>query len=267
MNIQCCAIINDTIGTLMSGAFIDSGCKVGLICGTGTNGCCFEPMDHCVDYKNKTHSTSKAVAVDTRWNNFGVDDSIDFIRSPYDHDIKNDTIDCPMGIEKLMCGMFIGEVVRRVLLKLHKDKIIMNIWPLHWDKVYSLHTETVSDILRIEKIKILEVNQVLQSQGISNLTSNECMILYCVCQLAVIRAAHLTAACTSCLVNRVDDPVVGIAVDGSVYKNIELFRDMLDRRIKSLVKPGKECYFVPCDDGSGLGAALVASMVDRRSSD
>ncbi|XP_053407352.1 hexokinase-1-like isoform X1 [Mercenaria mercenaria] len=60
MNIKCCAIINDTIGTLMCGAFIDKGCKIGLICGTGTNGCCFEPIDNCVDYKKTVQTKNKA---------------------------------------------------------------------------------------------------------------------------------------------------------------------------------------------------------------
>lgn len=44
---------------------------------------------------------------------------------------------------------------------------------------------------------------------------------------------------TACVVNRVDDAVVGIAVDGSVYKNIQLFRDVLELKTKSLLKPGK----------------------------
>lgn len=47
-----------------------------------------------------------------------------------------------------MSGMYMGEIVRRVLFKLNKDNIILPTWPEGWSEVYSLHTETVSDILR-----------------------------------------------------------------------------------------------------------------------
>lgn len=43
---------------------------------------------------------------------------------------------------------------------------------------------------------------------------------------------------TACVVNRVGLPTVGIAVDGSVYKNMQLFRDVLAEKVKSLVNPG-----------------------------
>ncbi|XP_053406528.1 hexokinase-like [Mercenaria mercenaria] len=108
-----------------------------------------------------------------------------------------------------------------------------------------------------------DVNEILQTQGINSPTSLECRLVYCVCQLVVIRAAELVAALLACTVDRVEEQKIGIAVDGSVYKNIALFRDVLEEKTKDLIKPGTDCYFVPCEDGSGLGAAIVASMVER----
>ncbi|XP_060598512.1 hexokinase-2-like [Ruditapes philippinarum] len=165
-----------------------------------------------------------------------------------------------MGIERMLSGMFIGEVVRQVLLKLHNDLIILKTWPKQWEKMYGLTTELVCSILEKDQ----EISELLQSQGLTSPTALECRLIYRICQMVVIRAAELVAALLACTVDRVEDSKVGIAVDGSVYKNMELFRDVLKEKTKSLIKPGTDCYFVPCEDGSGLGAAIVASMVDRK---
>lgn len=50
-----------------------------------------------------------------------------------------------------MCGMFIGENVRRVLLKMYKENVCLSTWkswPSVWETVFSLDTAVVSDILR-----------------------------------------------------------------------------------------------------------------------
>ena len=49
--IEVCAILNDTTGCLMSSAWRDDRCRVGLILGTGTNACYLEEIEdiHTID--------------------------------------------------------------------------------------------------------------------------------------------------------------------------------------------------------------------------
>ena len=42
VNIEVCAILNDTTGCLMSCAWRNPKCRIGLIIGTGTNACYLE---------------------------------------------------------------------------------------------------------------------------------------------------------------------------------------------------------------------------------
>jgi hexokinase len=42
VNIEVCAILNDTTGCLMSCAWKNPKCRIGLIIGTGTNACYLE---------------------------------------------------------------------------------------------------------------------------------------------------------------------------------------------------------------------------------
>lgn len=49
------------------------------------------------------------VALDTRWNNFGLDrESLDFIRSSYDREIFTETKDCNMGFANLFIYQLVG---------------------------------------------------------------------------------------------------------------------------------------------------------------
>lgn len=44
--IEVCAILNDTTGCLMSCAWKEPKCRIGLIVGTGTNACYLEDIDN-----------------------------------------------------------------------------------------------------------------------------------------------------------------------------------------------------------------------------
>lgn len=45
INVQCVALINDTVGTMMTAAYRESDTYIGLILGTGTNACYMEKLD------------------------------------------------------------------------------------------------------------------------------------------------------------------------------------------------------------------------------
>lgn len=45
MKIKICAVLNDTTGTLMSCAWKNQNCRIGLIVGTGTNACYMEKLE------------------------------------------------------------------------------------------------------------------------------------------------------------------------------------------------------------------------------
>ncbi|KHN86235.1 Hexokinase-2 [Toxocara canis] len=47
VDIDVVAVLNDTVGSLMSCAFEDSSCAIGVIVGTGTNACYFEKINRC----------------------------------------------------------------------------------------------------------------------------------------------------------------------------------------------------------------------------
>ena len=137
LDIEVMAVVNDTTGTLISCAYQNRECRVGLIVGTGTNACYMENLDnvHCMhptDDKlnqdgqdsfneswrppnnNNKHQTT---VVNTEWGAFGDNGILDFMRTNWDHDIDVNSVNRgKQKFEKLISGLYIGELCRRIMV-------------------------------------------------------------------------------------------------------------------------------------------------------
>jgi hexokinase len=53
LNVEVNAILNDTTGTLINGAYMDPNCAIGLILGTGSNACYLEKIEKVSDWQGE----------------------------------------------------------------------------------------------------------------------------------------------------------------------------------------------------------------------
>ncbi|VDO16810.1 unnamed protein product, partial [Brugia timori] len=124
------ALLNDTVGTLMACAFKENTCQIGVILGTGTNACYMEKLSNCPKFKKfKFHDDKypKEMIINMEWGAFGDDGCLDFIRTIYDSQVDERTINPGFHIfEKMISGMYMGELVRYVLAYLAKEKLLFN---------------------------------------------------------------------------------------------------------------------------------------------
>jgi len=81
--IEVCAILNDTTGCLMSCAWKNPKCRIGLILGTGTNACYLEDTER-VGTWDGDNGDPKHVIINTEWGAFGNKGELDFIRTKWD---------------------------------------------------------------------------------------------------------------------------------------------------------------------------------------
>ncbi|KAG9509149.1 Hexokinase-2 [Fragariocoptes setiger] len=168
IDIEVMAVVNDTTGTLMSCAFNNRDCRVGLIVGTGTNACYLETMDqvHLAQRANNAHSTSTAadisssnendngsvdnerdhddeqlvddaihgsipahaqqIVVNTEWGAFGDNGCLDFVRTTWDDQIDCESVNIgKQRFEKMISGMYIGELVRLILADLALNRKLL----------------------------------------------------------------------------------------------------------------------------------------------
>ena len=86
LQVKVVAILNDTTGTLVAGSYVDPNCTVGLIMGSGHNGCYFESSDNIVRWSGG----KQWVIVDPEFGAFGDPGKggvLDFLRSEFDNKV------------------------------------------------------------------------------------------------------------------------------------------------------------------------------------
>uniref|UniRef100_A0ACB8EIM2 Uncharacterized protein n=1 Tax=Sphaerodactylus townsendi TaxID=933632 RepID=A0ACB8EIM2_9SAUR len=264
------AIVNDTVGTMMSCAYEDPKCEIGLIVGTGTNACYMEEMKNV----STVESGEKRMCINMEWGAFGDDGSLDYIMTAYDK--KMDAASINPGqqrYEKLISGMYLGEIVRYILLDLTARKIIFQGQSPSVLKTKDLFpTKLLSDI---EKCLdrggqgVQEVCTVLEEKGFV-ITTEDAHLVKNVCQIVSTRAAKVCGAGLAAVVDKIRENrqleklEVTVGVDGTLYKMHPHFARQVQETV-ALLAPKCQVKFLLSEDGSGKGAALIAAVAHHKS--
>uniref|UniRef100_A0A8C1YRC4 Hexokinase-2 n=1 Tax=Cyprinus carpio TaxID=7962 RepID=A0A8C1YRC4_CYPCA len=265
-DIDIVAVINDTVGTMMTCGYDDHHCEIGLIIGTGTNACYMEEMRHL----ELVDGDEGRMCVNMEWGAFGDDGALDDIRTEFDREIDAGSLNPGKQLfEKMISGMYMGELVRLVLVKMAKDGLLFQGHTTP-DLLTTGHFQT-SFISAIENNKssegLVSAEQILRGLGLDP-SPEDCVATQRVCQIVSTRAAHLCAASLAAVLRQIRDNKATdrlrttVGVDGSVYKNHPQFARRLNKMVRLLV-PDCDVRFLRSEDGSGKGAAMVTAVAYR----
>ncbi len=127
--VRVAAVVNDTVGTLMARSYTSpgkTGTLLGAIFGTGTNGAYVEKLDKVTKLSSLAEgadydkSTGEMI-INSEWGSF--DNQLSVLpNTQYDKDVDKDSVNPGVHMfEKRISGMFLGEILRLVLLSLVKD--------------------------------------------------------------------------------------------------------------------------------------------------
>ena len=79
MQFRVAALINDSVGTLAGGCYVDADTKIGVILGTGTNACYAEQRSNIAalakSKQNGREQQHPLMAINTEWGNFAAPSS------------------------------------------------------------------------------------------------------------------------------------------------------------------------------------------------
>lgn len=262
VEIDVVALVNDTTGTLMSCAYKNPHCMIGAIVGTGTNACYMERLDN-VELWDGPKDEPNQVIINCEWGAFGDSGSLDFVRTNYDRTIDEKSVNRGRQIyEKMISGMYMGELVRLALLRLANEGVLFKGKVSETlRKSDSFYTKYVSEIE--EDSGLNTAKEVLEELGLNFATEEDCKCVKYICSLVSKRAAYLTAAGLAALLNKINKPFVTIGIDGSVYRFHPYFGKLLNEKIKELIPSNLDFEVMLSEDGSGKGAALVAAVAVR----
>uniref|UniRef100_A0A672IKP6 Hexokinase-2 n=1 Tax=Salarias fasciatus TaxID=181472 RepID=A0A672IKP6_SALFA len=265
-DVDILAVINDTVGTMMTCGFDDHHCEIGLIVGTGTNACYMEHMRNL----ELLDGDEGRMCVNTEWGAFGDDGALEDLRTDIDREIDAGSLNPGKQLfEKMISGMYMGELVRLILVKMTRERLLFQ------GKVTSALLTTgrfnTSYIYSIDNDKedegLASAEKALRGLGLDP-SAEDCAATRRVCQIVSARAAHLCAATLASLLRQIRDNKAAeklrttIGVDGSVYKNHAEFSRRLNKMLRRLV-PDCDVRFLLSQDGSSKGAAMVTAVAFR----
>lgn len=269
ITVEIVAVVNDTVGTLMSCAFEDHACQIGLIAGTGSNACYMEKQSNITKLDGLQDADGK-MCINMEWGAFGDDGALDEWTTEYDRILDANSVHpTKQRFEKMMAGMYLGEIVRLILLDMCKEGIVFtdDALPI-LETPESFGTHMVSQIVDNQPRHFAAVQNILACADIGAIR-RDCEIVHMVCDAVSRRASYMCAAGISAIAikihqNRPDEYLdITCGVDGSVYKKHPTFAKLLKVKTNELVGLGIYVNFRLSHDGSGKGAALVSAVSTR----
>ncbi|KAI0243619.1 hypothetical protein L0F63_003450 [Massospora cicadina] len=272
------AIVNDTVGTLVSSSYLEPSSQIGLILGTGTNSAYYELTKNIPKLAPEYRENYEEMAINIEWGAFDNGKKI-LPLTEYDAELDLLTPNPNEQIfEKTISGFYLGELFRIIITHFHKQGLVFQAsgLPPTFNSFGGIDTAYLSDMLMDDTPDLAGVAHVakrkLLAEGESPISLADRIVLKKIAELVGRRAAQFAGTGSAAvLLKRPDllDAPVTVGVDGSVFEFFPYFPLWMEETVASLVgKP--RCHnirFAIARDGSGIGAALISMLADSQSTD
>ncbi|XP_062070129.1 hexokinase HKDC1 isoform X2 [Lepus europaeus] len=258
------AVVNDTVGTMMTCGYEDPNCEIGLIAGTGSNMCYMEEMRNI----ELVEGNEGKMCINTEWGGFGDNGCLDDIRTQYDKEVDEGSLNPgKQRYEKMTSGMYLGEIVRQILIGLTRQGLLFRGQISERLRTRGIFETKFLSQIESDRLALLQVRRILQQLGLDS-TCEDSIVVKEVCGVVSRRAAQLCGAGLAAIVEkrREDQGLerlrITVGVDGTLYKLHPHFSRILQETVKELA-PRCEVTFMLSEDGSGKGAALITAVAKR----
>lgn len=295
------AVVNDTVAALIALKYSQPRTQAGIILGTGTNCAYIECIDNMTsklphayilssraaaaatstsssspndnnnsnDKPTSSSSSSLYMAVNTEWGGFNSS-----LYPTCDEDIW---VDCASAnpewgrYEKLMSGLYVGELTRRIIVKLgifpNNNNVLNRQGSIDGSVMAAIEQDGGGD----------DTYKVLYDLLGIHCSSSQIDMVKKVCRMVVLRSARLFAVGVAAVVekcrtrrsgeksggnNNIDNRIV-IGVDGSMFFKYPGYEGKVWEALEELGLGDEDVVLEKVEDGSVLGAACLAAAVMR----
>lgn len=250
-NIHPVAVINDTVGTLLTSAYKKKDTTIGSICGTGHNTCYLE------------NQIDPNMIINLESGNY---DTLSL--GYYDH-ILDQSSERPgqQKFEKAVSGQYIGELFRLACIDLNKKNIL---FPIHivpaLKTKHIFKAQDLSLILNSISSGREQLMQWLETVVSNKVSIEDVNIIYILTKTIINRSAHLVAASFLGVIKHIDPGFNrhhSIAIDGALFENIPGYINQVNNFILSNIKDATIFELVFTKEGSAIGAAIAAALANK----
>ncbi|RVX71231.1 Hexokinase [Exophiala mesophila] len=268
--IKLAALINDTTGTLIASAYTDQAMRIGCIFGTGCNAAYMENCGSIPKLKHLNLPDDLPMAINCEYGAFDNEHKVLPI-TKYDTLIDEESPrPGQQAFEKMIAGLYLGEIFRLVVVDLHENKNILfegqDISKLK--KPYTLDASFLSFIEEDPFENLQETHDMLEEKLGLSATKPELELLRRLAELIGTRAARLSACGVAAIVTKKKIESCHVGADGSVFNKYPHFKQRGAQALREILDwpRGKKDPVVlsSAEDGSGVGAALIAALTIKR---
>ena len=269
--VKLSALINDTTGTLIASAYTDPAMKVGCIFGTGCNAAYMENCGSVPKIADHKLPADMPIAINCEYGAFD-NEHVVLPRTPYDIIIDNDSPrPGQQAFEKMIAGLYLGELFRLVLIDIHDNKNCSLFSGQDIDvlrRAYTLDSSFLSHIEEDPFENLTETQDLFHHALGLTITRPEAELCRRLAELIGTRAARLSACGPAAICKKKNIEHCHVSADGSVFNKYPHFKARGAVALREILdwKPEEKdkISIIAAEDGSGVGAALIAALTIKR---
>ncbi|XP_044483670.1 hexokinase-3-like isoform X2 [Mangifera indica] len=282
LDMEVAVLVNDTVGTLALGHYHDEDTVAAVIIGMGSNACYVERTDAIIKCQGLL-TTSGGMVVNMEWGNFW---SSHLPRTSYDIELDADSPNPnDMGFEKMISGMYLGDIVRRVILRMSQESDIFGPDSSRLSVPFVLRTPLMAAMHEDDSPELTVVAGILKEfLEISDVPLKVRKLVVKICDVVTRRAARLAAAGIVGILKKIGRDGSGgissgrtrsdvkmrrtvVAIEGGLYKKYTMFREYLHEALTEILgeEIAQHVILKETEDGSGIGAAILAATYSSQS--
>lgn len=270
LKLKIAALCNDTVGTLITEYFNDNKAAMGVILGTGANACYWEKIKHIPKFLQEVgavnYGQDEEMVVNMECGNF---DSYEAPKclpvTAFDRAVDlNSPNPGAQLYEKMLSGMYLGELCRLVAVYLHQKGAFPAIEGLHHTDGFS--TAQMSLCISDTTPQLDVIHQMLKDKYSAPFTTvQDRTLLQQTCTLVAVRSARLAAACIATVVVKMGVyKQCTVAIDGSVFEKVPGYKKWMVAALDELFEGHPHnIKLVLTKEGSGVGAGLIAALAHK----
>ncbi|XP_019891236.2 hexokinase type 2-like [Musca domestica] len=263
---QVVAVISQATAVFCAATWKYPNCAIGVYLGSEDTSMAYKEKTGNFPSPNNPCPTKPFVAVHLDWGAFGDNGCLDHIR--HELDIKVDKLS-PFPrkriYEKMICGQYVGELARQIFLICTQQGFLFNgeigkqlITP------FSFNTRHICEVLAESPGNFDNTRLMFDRLGVMKPTDSECSKVHFILECLAKRSAALLAAGCACLVDKISEPDILIAIEGSFYGNCLIYQKFVSEYLRQLTGEGTRFQLKNVEDSVGLGAAVVAAITEQQ---
>ncbi|PSR87877.1 Hexokinase-like 2 protein [Actinidia chinensis var. chinensis] len=263
LDMRVFALVDDAIGDLAGGRYYNKETIAAITLGMGTNAAYVETAASVPKWNDPLPKSGELV-INTQWGSFT---SSHLPITEFDASLDAESSNPGKQIfEKLVSGMYLGEIVRRVLLKMAKETAffgetvpakLTTPYLLRSPDMAAMHQDTSEDHEVIDE-KLKEIF------GISNSTPMVREVIAEVCDIVAERGARLAGAGIVGIVKklgRIANKRSVVTMEGGLYEHYRVFRNYLHSSVWEMLgnELSDNVIIEHSHGGSGAGSLFLAA--------